>query len=99
MWRMAPDQLERYRKAVAADKTGESLTELLSALRAVGIQAGGHDALKTAPKGYPKDHPRIELLALQGCHQLGAVAAGSLARQGWRQGASCQVLPDLTAAQ
>ena len=78
MWRMAPDQLERYRKAVAADKTGESLTELLSALRAVGIQAGGHDALKTAPKGYPKDHPRIELLALQGCHQLGAVAAGSL---------------------
>ncbi len=47
-------------------ETGQSLAELLSALRAAGIQAGGHDALKTAPKGYPKDHPRIELLRYKG---------------------------------
>ena len=25
-----------------------------------------HDSLKTAPRGYPKDHPRIELLRLKG---------------------------------
>ena len=25
-----------------------------------------HGALKTAPKGYPKDHPRIELLRYKG---------------------------------
>ena len=25
------------------------------------------DALKTAPRGYPKDHPRVELLRLKGC--------------------------------
>jgi hypothetical protein len=31
-----------------------------------GIQAGGFDALKTAPKGYPKDHPRIGLLRYKG---------------------------------
>ena len=66
MWMMAPDQLERYRQAVSAEATGQSLAELLSALRAAGIQAGGHDALKTAPKGYPKDHPRIELLRYKG---------------------------------
>ena len=66
MWRMAPDQLERYREAVLAETTGQSLAELLSVLRSAGIRAGGHDALKTAPKGYPKDHPRIELLRYKG---------------------------------
>ncbi len=66
MWRMAPDQLERYREAVSAETTGQSLAGLLSALRSAGIRAGGHDALKTAPKGYPKDHPRIDLLRYKG---------------------------------
>ena len=27
---------------------------------------GVHETLKTAPRGYPKDHPRIELLQLKG---------------------------------
>ena len=66
MWMMAPDQLERYRTAVAAETTGESLVGVLKALRAVGLQAEGHDSLKTAPKGYAKDHPRIELLRYKG---------------------------------
>jgi uncharacterized protein (TIGR02453 family) len=66
MWRMAPDQLERYRKAVSAETTGQALAELLSVLIKAGIQAGGFDALKTAPKGYPKDHPRIGLLRYKG---------------------------------
>ena len=26
----------------------------------------GNDALKTAPKGYPRDHPRVELLRYRG---------------------------------
>lgn len=66
MWMMAPDQLERYRYAVAAERTGRSLEDLLTAIRAAGIEAGGHDALKTAPRGYPKDHPRIDLLRNKG---------------------------------
>jgi uncharacterized protein (TIGR02453 family) len=66
MWMMAPDQLERYRTAVAAETTGESLVGVLKALRAAGLQAEGHDSLKTAPKGYAKDHPRIELLRYKG---------------------------------
>jgi len=41
MWMMAPDQLERYRKAVSAETTGQSLADLLSVLRAAGIQAEG----------------------------------------------------------
>jgi uncharacterized protein (TIGR02453 family) len=66
MWMMAPDQLDRYRKAVSREQSGQSLAELLETLRAQAIEAGGHDSLKTAPKGYPKDHPRIELLRFKG---------------------------------
>ncbi|MGD1011424.1 MAG: DUF2461 domain-containing protein [Acidimicrobiales bacterium] len=68
MYTMAPDQLERYRKAVAADGTGKALAKVLDAIRAAGSQAEGHEILKTAPKGYPKDHPRIELLRYKGLH-------------------------------
>src|SRR5262249_29548921 len=66
MWEMAPDQLERYRKAVDAEKTGAKLGTIVAALRKADIDANGHGTLKTAPKGYPKDHPRIELLRCKG---------------------------------
>ncbi|HXY43742.1 MAG TPA: DUF2461 domain-containing protein [Acidimicrobiales bacterium] len=66
MYLMAPDQLERYRAAVAEDASGGVLEELISDLTGDGIEVGGHGALKTAPKGYPKDHQRIELLRNKG---------------------------------
>jgi uncharacterized protein (TIGR02453 family) len=65
-WEMASDQLGRYREAVADDRSGEELTRIVSAARAKGHDVHGHDVLKTAPKGYPKDHPRIELLRFKG---------------------------------
>ena len=65
-WEMAPDQLERYREAVADDGSGEKLSGIVEAARAKGLDVHGHDELKTAPKGYPKDHPRIELLRYKG---------------------------------
>jgi uncharacterized protein (TIGR02453 family) len=66
MWHMAPDQLERYRRAVADDGTGKQLQRIFVEVSGDGIDVGGHDALKTAPKGYPKDHPRVELLRYKG---------------------------------
>jgi uncharacterized protein (TIGR02453 family) len=66
MWEMAPDQLERYRAAVSEDRRGEELVGIVSGARAKGMDVQGHDVLKTAPKGYPKDHPRIELLRFKG---------------------------------
>jgi len=66
MYQMTPDQLERYRRAVAADRTGVALAELCAELDRQGIQVTGRDALKTAPRGYPKDHPRIDLLRNRG---------------------------------
>lgn len=66
MWMMEPDQLDRYRRAVAEDRTGRKLASLVDKARAEGIDVSAHGALKTAPKGYPKDHPRIELLRNKG---------------------------------
>ncbi len=66
MYEMAPDQLDRYREAVSAERTGKALQGILTKTRAAGLEATGHDILKSAPKGYPKDHPRIELLRYKG---------------------------------
>ncbi len=62
----AGDQLERLRAAVADDETGQALERLVTHLRKKGIEVSAHETLKTAPKGYPKDHPRIELLRQKG---------------------------------
>ena len=63
---LMPDQLEKYRAAVAEDRTGKAIAKLADSARAKGIEVSAHDVLKTAPKGYPKDHPRIELLRQKG---------------------------------
>jgi uncharacterized protein (TIGR02453 family) len=66
MYHLAPDQLDRYRRAVADDTTGTALEALVGTLRKAHIDVYGTDALKTAPKGYPKDHPRLDLLRNKG---------------------------------
>lgn len=63
---LMPDQLEKYRTAVADDRTGKACVRLVDKATADGIEVSAHDVLKTAPKGYPKDHPRIELLRQKG---------------------------------
>ena len=66
MWMMDRGQLDRYRRAVADDVVGERLQRLAARIGRGGIEVGGHDQLKTAPRGYPRDHPRIELLRYRG---------------------------------
>jgi uncharacterized protein (TIGR02453 family) len=65
MYGMAPDQLERYRDAVAGDGGG-ALEEVIAAVERHDIGVSGRDVLKTAPRGYPADHPRIGLLRYKG---------------------------------
>jgi uncharacterized protein (TIGR02453 family) len=66
MYHMMPDQLARFRNAVAADASGRSLQKVVAALTKAGLDVHAMEELKTAPKGYPKDHPRIELLRKKG---------------------------------
>jgi uncharacterized protein (TIGR02453 family) len=66
MYHMEADQLDRYRKAGAGDRTGKLLTDVIAAIGTAGIGVHGHDSLKTAPRGYPKDHPRVDLLRHKG---------------------------------
>lgn len=66
MYVMAPDQLDRYRRAVAADSSGRELERIVERAERDGMTITGHDALKTAPRGYPKDHPRVDLLRRKG---------------------------------
>jgi len=63
---MAPDQIDRYRRAVSDERTGEQLRRELAALERQGVEIVARDALKTAPRGYPKDHPRADLLRNKG---------------------------------
>lgn len=58
---MTRDQLARFYAAVDDDAAGKKLEKLVRTTRAAGLEVGG-SALKTGPRGYPKDHPRIELL-------------------------------------
>jgi len=66
MYMMAADQLERFRAAVADDKRGAKLLGLIGTVERAGVEVTAHESLKTAPKGYPRDHPRIELLRYKG---------------------------------
>jgi uncharacterized protein (TIGR02453 family) len=63
---MEPAQLERYRAAVAEDVSGEDLRRIAARLEAAGVDVVGENPLKTAPRGYAKDHPRVDLLRNKG---------------------------------
>jgi uncharacterized protein (TIGR02453 family) len=63
---MAKDQLERFRNAVDGDATGAELAALVADAERRKYAIGAIDSLKTAPRGYPRDHPRIGLLRRKG---------------------------------
>jgi uncharacterized protein (TIGR02453 family) len=58
---MARDQLDRYREAVADEALGLRLSRVVDKAQQAGLELWG-DSLATSPRGYPKDHARIELL-------------------------------------
>jgi len=57
----APDQVERFRKLVDDGRSAAPLARAIATAQAGGL-ALNEPALTRAPRGYPLDHPRIELL-------------------------------------
>ncbi|HEY0472070.1 MAG TPA: DUF2461 domain-containing protein [Kribbella sp.] len=57
----AADRLARIRTAIDEERRGCELEKLLADLQTDGWTLGG-DKLKTSPRGYDAEHPRIELL-------------------------------------
>jgi uncharacterized protein (TIGR02453 family) len=55
------DQLARFRVAVADDIRGPALGKILDTLRRRGWEIKG-DQMRSRPRDYPADHPRIDLL-------------------------------------
>jgi uncharacterized protein (TIGR02453 family) len=53
--------LGRIRASITDETKGKQLQKILAKLERAGFEVGG-DRLKTSPRGYAADHPRIELL-------------------------------------
>lgn len=61
-----PQELARYRTAVDREKSGGELVSIVASARAAGLEPMAHEVLKTAPRGFTVDHPRIDLLRHKG---------------------------------
>lgn len=62
----SPDQLTRFRAAIDDDRRGNQLVRIVGALERKQIGVSTHQLLKSAPRGYARDHPRIDLLRHKG---------------------------------
>jgi uncharacterized protein (TIGR02453 family) len=64
-WHLEPAELARYRAGVAGPD-GAELAAVVARLEQAGVEVHGHGTLKSAPRGYAADHPRIALLRHKG---------------------------------
>jgi len=87
-------QLARFRAAVAEERPGRELEDIAVDLRAAKADVTSHSTLKTAPRGYAADHPRIDLLRRDGMvgiwshpprKWLHTAAACARVEDGWRR--------------
>jgi len=65
-WELDNDGLQRFRKAIDADKSGAQLQTIMDGLGKKGYDVHSHHSLKRVPPPYKQDHPRAELLKLKG---------------------------------
>lgn len=84
------DQVDRLRRAVDAGGTAAALTKAIGRARKAGLELNEPDLVR-GPRGYPADHPRMDLLLRRRLtvarrHELGAwlhrPAAGTRIREG-----------------
>ena len=79
MYHLAPDQLTRYRAAVADDRTGSEVAAIADEIVSAGYEVASAESLKTAPRGWDREHPRIGL-----ARRKGLVMTRSFPRAKWQ---------------
>jgi uncharacterized protein (TIGR02453 family) len=67
-YQLQPDQLERYRAAVADNRKGTQFATAVDEVRKLKYSVESRDALKRVPRGFDPDHPRADLLKRKGMH-------------------------------
>jgi uncharacterized protein (TIGR02453 family) len=75
-WQTGPEQVARLRRAVDDDVAGPQLTRAIAAIEKAHFELSGEQVTRV-PNGYPKDHPRGELLrykSMTAHRQFGAPA-------------------------
>ncbi|MFD0866704.1 DUF2461 domain-containing protein [Tessaracoccus lubricantis] len=88
-YRAEPDALARFRAAIDDERSGRQCQGLVEGLEADGWLIVG-DALRTAPRGFPRTHPRIGLLrhrsltAMREVTATGVEAFAEQVREIWR---------------
>jgi uncharacterized protein (TIGR02453 family) len=65
-YQMAPDQLARFRRAVD-NAPGAELERILAGLASDGYATHG-EQVRTRPRGWPADHPRLDLIRRKGLY-------------------------------
>ena len=89
---MTADQVARLRAGIDAEESGVHLQRIVRDLVGAGFEIGG-EPLKTAPRGFPRDHLRIDLLRYRSCFVLRAhpparwlhrAEAAAVVRDDWR---------------
>jgi uncharacterized protein (TIGR02453 family) len=68
LYKPEPAILRQLREAIAADVSGKKLQAIVSALRRKGYTVATHESSAGPPRGYPADHPRVELLKMKDIH-------------------------------
>jgi uncharacterized protein (TIGR02453 family) len=65
---LARDQLIRFREAIDAEGSGNAFISAVAAAKIGGVDvtAGRYDRLTGAPRGFRRDHPRIDWLRAKG---------------------------------
>lgn len=64
-WQPGKDQLERFRAIVDDNKLFGDLDATIDEISEAGFEISQEGALKTAPRGFDPEHPRINLLRLK----------------------------------
>ncbi|MDH6219147.1 DUF2461 family protein [Streptomyces pseudovenezuelae] len=76
-WYPVPEQIRKFRQAVAVDGSGRELTAIVEELRNREYEVTG-DLMKRVPRDYPADHQRAELL-----RHRSLIAVRPLGCDGW----------------